>query len=87
MIVSVIVRFIYIVSNILIFIIIVDSILTYFLSPYHPLRSALDRIVQPMLNPIRKVVPLLGSLDFSPLVLIIIIEIVTYLLSILLYSL
>jgi YggT family protein len=87
MIVSVIVRFIYIVSNILIFIIIVDSILTYFLSPYHPLRSALDRIVQPMLNPIRKVVPLLGSLDFSPLVLIIIIEIVTYLLGILLYSL
>jgi YggT family protein len=87
MIAYVIARIINIVSNILIFIIIVDSILTYFLSPYHPLRSALDRIVQPMLSPIRKIVPLLGSLDFSPLVLIIIIEIVTYLLSILLYSL
>jgi YggT family protein len=87
MIAYVIARIINIVSNILIFIIIVDSILTYFLSPYHPLRSALDRIVQPMLSPIRKIVPLLGSLDFSPLVLIIIIEIVTYLLGILLYSL
>jgi YggT family protein len=87
MIAYVIARIINIVSNILIFIIIVDSILTYFLSPYHPLRSALDRIVQPMLSPIRKIVPLLGSLDFSPLVLIIIIEIVTYLLGVLLYSL
>lgn len=81
------VRIIDIVSNILVLTIIVDSILVYFLSPFHPLRSALDRIVQPMLKPIRRVVPLVGNLDFSPLILIILIEIIDYLVGILIFSL
>jgi YggT family protein len=81
------VRVIDFIANILVLIIIVDSVLTYFLSPYHPIRAALDRIVQPLLAPIRKIVPLVGMIDFSPLILVILVEVVSYLLGNLIYLL
>jgi YggT family protein len=62
-------------ANLEILIVIADSLLSFFLSPSHPLRVALDRIVNPLLAPIRRIVPLLGTLDLSPLILIILIEI------------
>ncbi|MEN6408502.1 MAG: YggT family protein [Anaerolineaceae bacterium] len=58
----------------------VDVILSYFMSPYQPIRRALDGIVEPMLNPIRRVMPNLGGLDFSPVVLIVVIQLVETLL-------
>lgn len=67
-------------STVLVLIVVVDSILTYFVSPSHPLRSALDRVVQPLLTPIRRILPLVGMFDFSPLVLILLIQLVAYLL-------
>lgn len=63
-------------QQILILLIILSVILAYFMDPYHPIRRGVDRIVEPMLSPIRRVVPLVGMLDFSPLVLIILIQIV-----------
>jgi YggT family protein len=36
-------------------------------------REALDRIVEPMLAPIRRLIPQTGPVDFSPMVLIILI--------------
>lgn len=57
-------------------IIFADIIVSYFLSPYHPIRKALDSIVQPMLAPIRRIMPPSGMLDFSPLVLIFVIWLV-----------
>jgi YggT family protein len=57
-----------------------DIIIGYFLNPYHPLRRTLDGIVEPMLAPIRKVLPPIGMFDFSPLVLIILIEVIESLL-------
>ena len=74
-------------QQILILLVILSVILSYFLDPYHPLRRGLDRLVEPMLNPIRRVVPLVGMLDFSPLVLIILIQIVGSLLVRLLLTL
>lgn len=74
-------------QQILILLVILSVILSYFLDPYHPIRRGIDRIVEPMLNPIRRVVPLIGMLDFSPLVLIILIQIVGGLLVRLLLSL
>lgn len=62
--------------DILTWIIIIQVLLSYFVSPYHPLRQALDRIVEPMLAPIRRVVPSFSGVDFSPLVLLIIIQII-----------
>jgi YggT family protein len=74
-------------QQILILLVIVSVILSYFMDPYHPIRRGIDRIVQPILSPIRRVVPLVGMLDFSPLVLIILIQVVSSLLVRLLFSL
>jgi YggT family protein len=63
------------ISNLFIFIIIADSVLSFFLSPNHPLRVTMDRLVNPFLAPIRRIVPLIGMLDLSPLILIILVEI------------
>ena len=69
-------QFIDAVAQILILLVIISVILSYFMSPYHPVREAIDRIVEPMLMPIRRVVPLVGMLDFSPLILILLIELI-----------
>jgi len=49
--------------------------ISYFLDPYHPIRRNLNRIVDPLLAPIRRVLPPVGMIDFSPLVLLILIQI------------
>ena len=75
------------VSQAIVIIVLIDVVLTYFMSPYHPIRQFLDRIVNPMLDPIRRVVPPLGGLDFSPIVLIILVQVVASLLTRLLITL
>lgn len=69
-----------IVSAALSILIIADVILSYILDPFHPVRRFLDGIVQPLLAPIQRILPLVGGLDFSPLVLLILIDIVSRLL-------
>lgn len=44
-------------------------LLSFFMSPYHPLRQTLGRVIDPLLDPIRQVLPPIAGLDFSPLVL------------------
>jgi YggT family protein len=51
-------------------------ILSYFMDPFHPIRQSIDRLVEPLLRPIRQVVPSLGRFDFSPLILLILVQIV-----------
>ena len=63
------------IAQLFIILVIANSVLSFFLDPYHPLRVTLDRIVSPFLAPIRKIVPLIGMLDLSPLILIILVEI------------
>ena len=55
--------------------VIAQAILSYFVDPYQPVRRTIDQIVSPFLNPIRRVIPPLGNLDFSPLVLIILLQV------------
>lgn len=43
--------------------------------------TALNAILDPMLNPIRRFMPATGGLDFSPLVLIVLIQILIYFLE------
>ena len=43
--------------------------------------AALDRITDPLYRPIRKVMPDFGGIDFSPLVLLLLIQILRMLLS------
>jgi YggT family protein len=39
--------------------------------PRHPLARIVYRLTEPVLAPIRKALPLIGGLDFSPMVLLI----------------
>jgi YggT family protein len=52
-----------------------DIVLSFILPPYQPLRRTLDSIVEPFLAPIRRLLPTVGMLDFSPMVLIILIQV------------
>jgi len=60
--------------NLLTLLVIVQVVLSYLVPPYHPAREVVDRLVQPMLAPIRRIMPYTGGVDFSPLVLILIIQ-------------
>ncbi len=62
-------------ANLLTILVFISVILSWIMPPYHPLREAIDRLVEPMLTPIRRVVPMAGMFDFSPLILIILIEV------------
>jgi len=68
-------------ANIYVWIVIASILLSYFLDPYHPIRQGVDNLVRPLLDPIRRVVPPVGMLDFSPLVLIILIQVVSNLMT------
>jgi YggT family protein len=67
-----------IIFNLLNLVILIDIVVSFFLSPYHPIRNALDKIVNPLLNPIRKILPQTGMFDFSPIVLILILQLLEY---------
>ncbi|MFL7867844.1 MAG: YggT family protein [Anaerolineales bacterium] len=87
MVISILARLINIISQLLIILVIVKVVLSYFMDPYHPLRRTLDNLVEPLLAPIRRVVPLIGMLDFSPLILIILVQILSSVLIRFLYIL
>jgi len=57
-------------------VVLADVIVTWILDPFHPIRSFLDSIVQPMLNPIRRLVPPVNGIDLSPLILLIGLDII-----------
>ncbi len=62
--------------TILTYVVIADVLLSYFMDPYHPIRRALDQVVNPMLQPIRRLMPNTGGIDFSPIILILILQLV-----------
>lgn len=55
--------------------VIVKVFISYFMSPYHPVRMWIDRLVEPMLIPIRRIIPMIGMIDISPLILIILVQV------------
>ena len=67
-------------TQVLSFVVIVDSVLSFVLSPYHPIREALGRILNPIYAPIRRILPAAGGFDFSPLVLLILVQVLSGLL-------
>jgi YggT family protein len=73
--INIVIRLINIAIQLITLIIVLDAILSFFLSPFHPIRSTLDRIIEPLLRPIRRVVPPIQNIDFSPLILLVIIQI------------
>lgn len=72
-------------SQLVVILVLAHVILSYFMSPYHPIRSFVDRMVEPLLAPIRRVVPLVGMFDFSPIILIILVQLISRVLISLLF--
>jgi YggT family protein len=66
-----------VIQQIFVLVVIANVILSYVMDPYHPIRAALGKIVEPFLGPIRRVLPTMGMFDFSPLVLIILVQLIT----------
>ncbi|MDO9085805.1 MAG: YggT family protein [Anaerolineaceae bacterium] len=73
-------------ANIFSFLVIAKVLLSYFMSPYHPIRLTIDQIVEPLLSPIRNRMPMIGMFDFSPIILLVIIQILEFLLVAILVS-
>jgi len=69
-------RLLYILERIIVLLVLAKVILSYFMDPYHPVRRTVDQLVNPLLDPIRRLLPTMGGIDFSPIILIILIQIV-----------
>jgi YggT family protein len=85
--IDILIRIINFLASLLVLLIFVHIALSFFMDPYHPVRRTLERIVGPLLNPIRKVVPLIGMFDISPIILVLLISVLQSALVNLLYTL
>ncbi len=56
--------------------ILADVLVSFILDPFHPVRRSLDSAVYPLLAPIRRVLPPVGMLDFSPFILLILVQVI-----------
>jgi len=63
--------------NLLSLAIVVRAIISWFnINPYHPLVVFLDRVTEPILAPIRRIIPPIGMMDISPLVALILLQVI-----------
>ena len=74
------IQLINLISQLITIVVIIQVFLSYFMDPYHPVRQSLDRLVEPLYAPIRKFLPQTGMIDFSPLILIVLVQVVSRLL-------
>jgi YggT family protein len=58
--------------------VIVHVVFGMLLGPFHPAREFTSRIFEPLLAPIRQILPQTGMFDFSTVVLIILVQLVGY---------
>jgi len=68
------VLFINAIFTLLFWLVIIAVVLSYIVDPYNPVRRAIDSVVDPLLAPIRRILPPIAGLDFSPFVLLILIQ-------------
>ncbi|RJP51434.1 MAG: YggT family protein [Anaerolineaceae bacterium] len=87
MFIDILIRIINFSASLLILLIFVHIALSFFVDPYHPVRQTLERIVGPLLNPIRRAVPLIGMFDISPIILVLLISVLQSALVNLLFTL
>ncbi len=53
------------------------AILSWFVrDPYNPIVRALDTITEPILQPLRQIVPRMGMMDITPLVAIVLLSVI-----------
>ena len=71
------VRFVEIFCNIMIAAVVVRALLSWVITdPRNQLVSALDQITEPILAPLRRVVPRMGAFDLTPMVAILILYVI-----------
>lgn len=78
---SIVINFIQVILKCFVWVVVVNSLLSYFMQPFHSIRVTLDKIVEPLLRPIRKVVKPVNGIDFSPIILILTVYLVEFLLT------
>jgi len=74
------ITFINLLARAIFLLVLAEIVLSYFLPPYHSVRVFIGRFTNPMLDPIRKLVRPIQGIDFSPLILVILVQIVEFLL-------
>lgn len=63
--------------NVLTVAILARAILSWFpLAPGNPIMTWLNQITEPLLNPLRRVIPRFGMLDITPMVAIVILQLI-----------
>jgi len=80
------IRIIDLITTLLVLLILTHVVISYFLSPYHPFRYWVDRLVRPMLTPIRNLIPQMGMFDLSPVILLLLIQFIGYILKRILFA-
>ena len=64
--------------------VIAQAVMSWFVAAgrgYHPLMGLLDSLTRPILEPIRRVVPLIGMIDLSPLIALLLLNVALMLVS------
>ncbi|RLC97239.1 MAG: YggT family protein [Chloroflexi bacterium] len=81
-------HFIDIIFNLYSFAIIIRALLPWFgISEYHPVMIFLIQITEPLLAPLRRYIPPMGGLDFTPMVGLLAVWLVEQLLQLLILAL
>ena len=81
MLISILLGLVDLITTILVLLVLTYVVISYFISPYHTFRMWVNRLVEPMLQPIRKIVPLIGMLDISPIILLLLIQFAGFILK------
>jgi len=56
-------------------VVIIQAVLSWF-GPYHPMRPFFDALSRPFLRPIQRLIPPVGGVDLSPLILFVILQVI-----------
>jgi YggT family protein len=59
----------------LIGVVLVQAVLSW-VSPFHPMMPLFDTLTKPFLGPLRRIIPLVGGVDLSPLALLVICQLI-----------
>lgn len=77
-------RIIHYFLEVLTWLIIIDALLSWFMSPDHPVKNFLDRLVYPFIQPFRNLMRrVMGNspIDFSPLLAVVAIQVVGWIIN------
>lgn len=70
------VRTVDLIVNLLSILLVIDILMHYFLPIDQPVRRFLDALFEPILAPIRRILPPVGMFDFSPVVLLLLFQLI-----------